>query len=83
MLAAAEPVAPFMHPDTVPAADWSAQWIGTAPAFNKIFWKDGQYRSPGYKGLTDDRANTLAVVAGLAKTDQLTRLEKHAGGINS
>ena len=43
-------------------------------AFNKTFWKDGQYRSPDYKGLTDDRANALAVVAGLAKAGQYPEL---------
>ena len=34
--------------------------------FNRTFWRGEFYRSPEYKGLTDDRANALAVVAGLA-----------------
>ena len=38
--------------------------------FNKTFWTGKEYRSPGYKGQTDDRAHALAVVAGLAKVDQ-------------
>ena len=37
--------------------------------FNRSFWQGEFYRSPGYKGLTDDRANALAVVAGLASPD--------------
>ncbi len=38
--------------------------------FNKTFWNGKAYRSPGYKGLTDDRAHALAVVSGLAKPEQ-------------
>ena len=43
-------------------------------AFNKTFWTGKEYRSPAYKGLTDDRAQALAVVAGLAKPDQYPAL---------
>lgn len=43
-------------------------------AFNKNFWNGKEYRSPAFKGLTDDRANALAVVAGLAKSDQFPAL---------
>jgi alpha-L-rhamnosidase len=35
--------------------------------FNKTFWDGKQYRSATHEGLTDDRANAMAVVAGLAK----------------
>lgn len=35
-------------------------------AFNRTFWQGDFYRSPGHQGETDDRANALAVVAGLA-----------------
>ena len=35
--------------------------------FNKYFWNGSAYRSPGYKGKTDDRGNALAVCAGLAE----------------
>lgn len=38
--------------------------------FNQTFWNGKEYRSPGYKGKTDDRAHALAVVTGLAKPDQ-------------
>lgn len=34
--------------------------------FNKTFWRNDRYHSPGYKGETDDRANAMAVIAGLA-----------------
>jgi len=38
--------------------------------FNKTFWNGKEYRSPDYKGQTDDRAHALAVVSGLAKPEQ-------------
>jgi len=37
--------------------------------FNRTFWQGKFYRSSAYRGLTDDRANALAVVAGLASPD--------------
>jgi len=43
-------------------------------AFNQTFWTGSEYRSPGYQGLTDDRANALAVVAGLARPEQFPAL---------
>ncbi|VGO13608.1 hypothetical protein PDESU_02165 [Pontiella desulfatans] len=38
--------------------------------FNKTFWTGKEYRSPGYKGSTDDRAHALAVISGLAQPEQ-------------
>ncbi|MBN2685009.1 MAG: alpha-L-rhamnosidase N-terminal domain-containing protein [Pontiellaceae bacterium] len=38
--------------------------------FNRNFWNGQEYRSPDYKGKTDDRAHALAVVSGLAKPEQ-------------
>ncbi|MEM9185111.1 MAG: alpha-L-rhamnosidase C-terminal domain-containing protein [Planctomycetota bacterium] len=35
--------------------------------FNNAFWTGAEYRSPDYAGLTDDRANAMAVVARLAE----------------
>ncbi len=35
-------------------------------SFNDNFWRGNAYRSPGYRGETDDRGNALAVCAGLA-----------------
>ena len=34
--------------------------------FNSTFWTGSEYRSPDYEGLTDDRAQALAVLAGFA-----------------
>jgi alpha-L-rhamnosidase len=34
--------------------------------FNRKFWDGKQYRSPGYRGKTDERAHALAVLAGIA-----------------
>ncbi len=50
-------------------------------AFNKTFWQGKFYRSPTHKGETDDRANALAVVAGLASPDYypaITDFLKHS-----
>ena len=38
-------------------------------AYNTTFWQGMCYHSPSHKGQTDDRANALAVVAGLAEPD--------------
>jgi hypothetical protein len=52
--------------------------------FNTTFWNGTAYRSPAYTGATDDRANALAVVAGLAGSDKAQALrdllaaEQHA-----
>ncbi len=43
-------------------------------AFNATFWNGTEYRSPDHQGKTDDRANALAVVAGLAGPDQYPAL---------
>ena len=45
-------------------------------SFNQVFWKNGEYRSPDYNGLTDDRAHALAVVSGIAESDKYTAIEK-------
>jgi hypothetical protein len=38
-------------------------------AFNPTFWQGEYYRSPSHEGKTDDRANAMAVVAGLASAE--------------
>jgi len=38
-------------------------------AFNETFWTGSEYRSPKYKGLTDDRGHALAAVSGIAEPD--------------
>lgn len=42
--------------------------------FNQTYWTGTEYRSPNYKGQTDDRANALAIVAGFAKPGQYPAL---------
>ena len=44
--------------------------------FNKTFWNGKEYRSPGYRGATDDRAQALAVVSGLAGSDKYDAIRK-------
>lgn len=45
-------------------------------SFNQQFWTGTEYRSPAYKGLTDDRAQALAVVAGVAGKEKYPALLK-------
>ncbi len=54
--------------------EWQQRRDRIAKNFNRVLWKDSEYRSPGYKGDTDDRANGLAVVAGLATPEQYPAL---------
>ena len=42
--------------------------------FDKRYWKGSSYRSTGYEGEDDDRAQALAVVSGLAKPDKYPAL---------
>ncbi len=43
--------------------------------YQKAFWRGGEYRSSGHKGPTDDRANAMAVVSGLADPTQYPAIE--------
>ena len=43
--------------------------------FDHRFWTGSSYRSPDYKGETDDRGNALAVVSGLASKDKYPALK--------
>lgn len=49
-------------------AGWQAQRDSVKANFDRVLWNasKNEYRSPGYTKDTDDRANALAVVAGLA-----------------
>lgn len=53
-------------------------------AFNRFYWDGSAYRTPDYKGKTDDRVQALAVVSGLADKIKFKKLlnifktEKHA-----
>ncbi|MDD4116396.1 MAG: alpha-L-rhamnosidase C-terminal domain-containing protein, partial [Massilibacteroides sp.] len=44
--------------------------------FDTKYWTGTCFRSPGYKGETDDRAQAMAVVSGLASTDKYPALTK-------
>ncbi len=44
--------------------------------FNMYFWTGKEYRSPNYKGATDDRGQALAVLSGLAQTEQYPHIYK-------
>lgn len=52
------------------AAYYQRQMGILKPAFNKAYWNGKEYRSTGYKLLTDDRCHALAVVSGLADEDK-------------
>jgi len=45
-------------------------------AFDGKFWTGTAYRSPGYRGETDDRAQAMAVVSGLASKSKYPALAK-------
>lgn len=44
--------------------------------FNNKYWTGTAYRSPGYKGETDDRSQAMTVVSGLASADKYSALIK-------
>ena len=46
--------------------DYEDKMDSIRSAFNTAFWQEDKYRSQGHEGETDDRANAMAVVAGLA-----------------
>lgn len=48
-------------------------------SFNEQFWTGSSYRDPAYKGETDDRAQALAIVAGVADKDKYPALLKVFG----
>jgi hypothetical protein len=50
-------------------ADYRRKMESIKANFNKTFWRGNEYRSSGHDGPTDDRANSMAVIAGLAKAD--------------
>ena len=50
-------------------AGYRAKMRSIEAHFNDAFWRGDKYHSPGYEGETDDRANAMAVVAGLAKAE--------------
>ncbi len=45
-------------------------------SFNGAFWQGDHYKSPAHEGEIDDRANAMAVVAGLARPDQYPAIRR-------
>jgi hypothetical protein len=66
------------------ALHYQTMMEGLKKAFNKAFWNGRSYRSTTYTYATDDRAQALAVVSGLADQDkypallQVFKQEEHA-----
>jgi hypothetical protein len=61
-------------PDEAAQFDWTRRNL--AAAVNRLLWNGAAYRAPEYKGATDDRANALCVVAGIAGRDKFPALAK-------
>lgn len=55
--------------------EWESRMNAIKGGFNKRFWTGTEYRSPSYKGDTDDRANAMAVISGLAGEDKFAALK--------
>ncbi len=49
---------------------------GMEASFNRHFWNGKEYRSPSYKGATDDRGQAMAVLAGFAQKEQYPQLRE-------
>ncbi len=47
-----------------------------AENYNRVLWKESEYRSPGYTGKTDDRGHGLAALYGLATPEQYPAIKK-------
>lgn len=45
-------------------------------AANRLHWNGSAYRSPGYTGATDDRANAMCVIAGIARPEQYQGIQE-------
>lgn len=58
------------------AAQYETTRSNVIAAVNKIMWNGSAYRTPDYKGATDDRANALCVVAGLADPEKFPAIGK-------
>jgi hypothetical protein len=56
--------------------DYNEKMKSITAAFNCNFWKGDHYHSSTHTGDTDDRANAMAVVAGLAHPDQFTAIRR-------
>ncbi|MGN6556346.1 MAG: alpha-L-rhamnosidase-related protein [Verrucomicrobiota bacterium] len=61
---------------TTDIPEWERRKAAIEHRFNASFWNGREYRSAEYTGDTDDRANAMAVVAGLAKPDMYPDLRQ-------
>lgn len=57
-------------------AEYHAKMQSVKKSFNQIFWNGNEYRSPQYTGQTDDRANALALIAGISDPDQWPQIRQ-------
>ncbi|MGL4511799.1 MAG: alpha-L-rhamnosidase C-terminal domain-containing protein [Lacipirellulaceae bacterium] len=70
--------------DDVAITEYERRRASLKANFNRVLWNGKEYRSPDYKGATDDRAQAMAVVAGFAGDEQregvleVLRRERHA-----
>jgi hypothetical protein len=62
------------------AAAFRKQRESVVAATNAKFWNGSAYRDPGYGGATDDRAQGMAVVAGIAGPDKYPAIKKALAG---
>ncbi len=58
------------------ASAYDERRIAVAQATNRAAWHGDAYRFPGYKGATDDRANALCVVAGIATPEKFPAIKE-------
>ncbi len=56
--------------------EWESRMKTIKGGFNTKFWTGTEYRTPSYKGDTDDRANAMAVISGLAGPDKFAALKE-------
>jgi len=62
------------------AAAYRKQRESIISATNAKFWNGTAYRDPGYGGATDDRAQGMAVVSGIAGPDKYPAIKKILAG---
>lgn len=58
---------------------YAHRMVAFKEAFNRFYWDGNAYRTPDYKGKTDDRVQALAVVSGLADKEKYKKLLKVFG----
>lgn len=59
---------------TTQAEDYARRMSSFKQAFNRSYWNGNAYRTPDYKGKTDERVQALAVVSGLADKEKYKKL---------